>query len=243
MDASRQSVGDTGLAATQPVAGGGRERSGGTGAGDSSSLRESETLVEVVGGSSEESERESRVAVHGKGAGPVMEEASASLFSREGNSGDGGDEEAVRREIAGGEAGREQVPANVEHDDDVWEVGVHRGQTRQSDIEMAVKMVKAVEDDARAVAGSLSMLFSTLQAGLTPVTESSVQHMQCYSEAAGLLQDAAIDAATKGNRFVNACLRLNEEMKGVGNLAAQLKNLRQVVDQFEYHISRILPRM
>lgn len=242
MDASRQSVGDTGLAATQPVAGGGRERLGGTGAGDSSSLRESETLVEVVGGSSEESERESRVAVHGKGAGPVMEEASASLFSREGNSGDGGDEEAVRREIAGGEAGREQVPANVEHDD-VWEVGVHRGQTRQSDIEMAVKMVKAVEDDARAVAGSLSMLFSTLQAGLTPVTESSVQHMQCYSEAAGLLQDAAIDAATKGNRFVNACLRLNEEMKGVGNLAAQLKNLRQVVDQFEYHISRILPRM
>lgn len=236
MDASRQSVGDTGLAATQPVAGGGRERSGGTGAGDSSSLRESETLVEVVGGSSEESERESRVAVHGKGAGSVMEEASASLVSREGNSGDGGDEEAVRREIPGGEAGRE-------HDDDVWEVGVHRGQTRQSDIEMAVKMVKAVEDDARAVAGSLSMLFSTLQAGLTPVTESSVQHMQCYSEAAGLLQDAAIDAATKGNRFVNACLRLNEEMKGVGNLAAQLKNLRQVVDQFEYHISRILPRM
>lgn len=229
-------MGDTGLAATQPVAGGGRERSGGTGAGDSSSLRESETLVEVVGGSSEESERESRVAVHGKGAGSVMEEASASLVSREGNSGDGGDEEAVRREIAGGEAGRE-------HDDDVWEVGVHRGQTRQSDIEMAVKMVKAVEDDARAVAGSLSMLFSTLQAGLTPVTESSVQHMQCYSEAAGLLQDAAIDAATKGNRFVNACLRLNEEMKGVGNLAAQLKNLRQVVDQFEYHISRILPRM
>ncbi len=67
-------------------------------------------------------------------------------------------------------------------------MGVCRGQTREGDIEMAVKMVKAVEEKARAVARSLSLLFSLLQAGLTPVKESLLQHMLCYSKAAGLLQ-------------------------------------------------------
>jgi hypothetical protein len=108
---------------------------------------------------------------------------------------------------------------------------------------MAVKMVKAVEQDAAAVAGSLATLFSSLQSALSEVTGSSIEHMRCHSEAAGLLQDASIDAAAKGQRFINACLRLNEEMKAMGSLAAQLKTLRQVVDQFEYHASRSLPRL
>lgn len=118
-----------------------------------------------------------------------------------------------------------------------------RSEGRESDIAMAVKMVKAVEDDASAVAGSLATLFSSLQSALSEVTGSSIEHMRCHSEAAGLLQDASIDAAAKGQRFINACLRLNEEMKSTGSLAAQLKTLRQVVDQFEYHASRSLPRL
>lgn len=116
-------------------------------------------------------------------------------------------------------------------------------QRRESDMETAVKMVKAVEEDAKAIAASLSQLFSSLQSALSEVTGSSIEHMRCHSEAAGLLQDASIDAASKGNKFINACLRLNEEMKSMGSLAAQLKTLRQVVDQFEYHASRSIPRI
>ena len=119
----------------------------------------------------------------------------------------------------------------------------HMAEARESDLGMAVKMVKAVEEDAKAVAGSLAMLFSSLQSALSEVTGSSIEHMRCHSDAAGLLQDASIDAATKGNRFINACLRLNEEMKSMAALANQLKTLRQVVDQFEYHASRTLPRI
>lgn len=119
----------------------------------------------------------------------------------------------------------------------------HMAETRESDLGMAVKMVKAVEEDAKAVAGSLTMLFSSLQSALSEVTGSSIEHMRCHSDAAGLLQDASIEAATKGNRFINACLRLNEEMKSMAALANQLKTLRQVVDQFEYHASRSLPRI
>lgn len=121
--------------------------------------------------------------------------------------------------------------------------GTARAEGRESDIAMAVRMVKAVEEDAVAVAGSLAGLFSSLQSALSEVTGSSIEHMRCHSEAAGVLQDASIDAASKGQRFINACLRLNGEMKSVGSLAAQLKILRQVVDQFEYHASRSLPRL
>ncbi|OMO79535.1 hypothetical protein CCACVL1_13604 [Corchorus capsularis] len=48
------------------------------------------------------------------------------------------------------------------------------------------------------------------------VTGGSVDHMRCFGDAAGRLQESALDAATKGNR-------LNEEMKGVDSLATQLE--------------------
>ncbi|KAL0854766.1 hypothetical protein Bca101_059918 [Brassica carinata] len=46
-------------------------------------------------------------------------------------------------------------------------------------------------------------------------TGSSVGHMSCFGDIAGLLQEIAIDAATK------VC-RLNEEIKGLANLAFRL---------------------
>lgn len=60
-------MGDTGLASTESMVGG-QVRAGGTCADDSSSLRELEPHVEVVGGrSSEEPKRESVIAVNGRG--------------------------------------------------------------------------------------------------------------------------------------------------------------------------------
>lgn len=150
------------------------------------------------------------------------------------NAESGSTEERIQRDVSASSASEGSSSAHST---------ITRSEGRESDIAMAVKMVKTVEKDATAVAGSLATLFSSLQSALSEVTGSSIEHMRCHSEAAGLLQDASIDAATKGQRFINACLRLNEEMKTMGSLAAQLKTLRQVVDQFEYHASRSLPRL
>ncbi|KAI7989837.1 hypothetical protein LOK49_LG13G01150 [Camellia lanceoleosa] len=35
-------------------------------------------------------------------------------------------------------------------------------------------------------------------------------------------REVTLDAATKGNCYINSCLRLNEEMKGMDSLATQL---------------------
>lgn len=175
---------------------------------------------------------------HGEQIEPRPEIAEVAHEEREGN-----DEQPAE-----GGSMVERIPRYVSgigtsEDIHVHRTGTARSEGRESEIAMAVKMVKAVEEDATAVAGSLAGLFSSLQSALSEVTGSSIEHMRCHSEAAGLLQDASIDAASKGQRFINACLRLNEEMKSVGSLAAQLKILRQVVDQFEYHASRSLPRL
>jgi len=156
---------------------------------------------------------------------------------------EGQDEQPVK-----GSSMVERIPRFVSgigagEDINIRSAGSARPEGRESDIAMAVKMVKVVEEDAAAVAGRLAGLFSSLQSALSEVTGSSIEHMRCHSEAAGLLQDASIDAASKGQRFINSCLRLNEEMKSIGSLATQLKTLRQVVDQFEYHASRSLPRL
>ncbi|XP_028097007.1 uncharacterized protein LOC114296878 isoform X2 [Camellia sinensis] len=72
-----------------------------------------------------------------------------------------------------------------------------------------------------------SLPYAMLQADFkNVVTSSSVYHMRCFSDAAGRLQECALDAATKGNCYINSCLRLNEVMKGMDSLATRLKILR-----------------
>ncbi|GLJ41202.1 hypothetical protein SUGI_0852910 [Cryptomeria japonica] len=105
-----------------------------------------------------------------------------------------------------------------------------------------VAALEVVEKDANEVAGSFTSLLSSLRLALSQVTSSSVEHMRCYNDVAGQLQVSALDAASKGNRFINASLRLNDEMKGTGNLAAQLKSLRRTVDHLDSLVTRQLPR-
>nr|XP_043612634.1 uncharacterized protein LOC122584649 isoform X2 [Erigeron canadensis] len=84
-----------------------------------------------------------------------------------------------------------------------------------------LKAVAVVERDSVAIADSFSSLFSSLRLALSEVTSRSVDHVQCFSDAAGRLQESALDSATKGNLYINSCLRLNEEMRGIDTLAMQ----------------------
>ncbi|XP_022738588.1 uncharacterized protein LOC111291219 isoform X2 [Durio zibethinus] len=72
------------------------------------------------------------------------------------------------------------------------------------------------------------------------VTSGSVDHMRCFGDAAGRLQESALDAATKGNRYINSCLRLNEEMRGIDSLATQLKILRRNVDALDTAVNKLV---
>ncbi|XP_031278370.1 uncharacterized protein LOC116136843 [Pistacia vera] len=103
-----------------------------------------------------------------------------------------------------------------------------------------VKALEVVERDSVAIAESFSSLFASLRLALSEITDTSVDHMQCFSDAAGRLQESVLDAATKGNRYINSCLRLNEEMKGVDSLAAQLKMLRRNVDALDTAVNRLV---
>eukprot|EP00271_Cylindrocystis_brebissonii_P010830 TRINITY_DN27249_c0_g1_i1.p1 TRINITY_DN27249_c0_g1~~TRINITY_DN27249_c0_g1_i1.p1 ORF type:complete len:107 (+),score=17.36 TRINITY_DN27249_c0_g1_i1:538-858(+) len=103
-------------------------------------------------------------------------------------------------------------------------------------------VLNTLETDAIAVAEDLTKMIEELRKGLAEATANSVEHMQCHSEVAGELQTATLEAASRGNRFVNECLRLNEEMRDVGQVAARIKVLRQRLDQFEAQASRYLPR-
>ncbi|KAH1115537.1 hypothetical protein J1N35_008915 [Gossypium stocksii] len=103
-----------------------------------------------------------------------------------------------------------------------------------------LKAVEVVERDSRAIADSFSSLFVSLRLALSEVTSGSVDHMRCFGDAAGRLQESALDAATKGNRYINSCLRLNEEMKGMESLATQLKVLRRNVDALDTAVNKLV---
>ncbi|XP_072983916.1 uncharacterized protein [Typha latifolia] len=84
------------------------------------------------------------------------------------------------------------------------------------------RALEVVERDSAAIADSFTSLFSSLRLALSEATSTSVENMQCFSDVVGRLQESALDASTKGNKYINSCLRLNEEMKGLDSLAMQL---------------------
>ncbi|KAL6979579.1 hypothetical protein U1Q18_021238 [Sarracenia purpurea var. burkii] len=116
----------------------------------------------------------------------------------------------------------------------------HNQQPMSSDKKEILRALEVVERDSVAIAESFTSLFDSLRLALSEATSSSVDHMHCFSDAAGRLQESALDAATKGNRCINSCLRLNEEMKGIGDLATQLKIMRRNVDALDAAVSRLL---
>ncbi|KAL8141644.1 hypothetical protein V2J09_014676 [Rumex salicifolius] len=103
-----------------------------------------------------------------------------------------------------------------------------------------LKALELVEKDSLAIADSFTSLFDSLRLALSKATTSSIDHVQCLSDATGRIQESAIEAAARGNRCIISCHRLNEEMKGVDALAMQLKMLKRNVDALDMAANRLL---
>ncbi|KAI7728082.1 hypothetical protein M8C21_030631 [Ambrosia artemisiifolia] len=103
-----------------------------------------------------------------------------------------------------------------------------------------LRAVEVVERNSIAISDSFSSLFASLRLALSQVTSRSVDHVECFNEAAGRLQESALDSATKGNLYINSCLRLNEEMRGIDALAMQLKVLRRNVDALDTAVNSLV---
>ncbi|GMQ05458.1 hypothetical protein CsSME_00050479 [Camellia sinensis var. sinensis] len=127
---------------------------------------------------------------------------------------------------------------DVEEEVGVNEIGVSK--STSLDQKEILRVLEVVERDSVAIADSFTSLFASLRLALAEVTSTSVDHMRCFSDAAGRLQECPLDAATKGNRYINSCLRLNEEIKGMDSLATQLKILRKNVNTLDSAVNRLL---
>ncbi|XP_019086019.1 PREDICTED: uncharacterized protein LOC104717975 [Camelina sativa] len=143
------------------------------------------------------------------------------------------------------DAGAEINVVKPVEDDSAAETGPERDHGERSESSSLkqgeiLRTLATVEKDSQAIAESFASLFVSLRSTLSEATGSSVDHMSCFGDAAGRLQESALDAATKGNRYINSCLRLNEEIKGVENLAARLKHLRRNVDVLDTAVNKLL---
>ncbi|RYR66565.1 hypothetical protein Ahy_A03g012587 isoform C [Arachis hypogaea] len=96
-----------------------------------------------------------------------------------------------------------------------------------------LRAIEVVERDSFAIAQSFTSLFASLRLALSNATATTIDHMQCFSDASGRVQESVLDAATKGNR-------LNEEMKNIDGLASQLKVLRRHVDSLDAAVNKLL---
>ncbi|XP_051216045.1 uncharacterized protein [Lolium perenne] len=100
--------------------------------------------------------------------------------------------------------------------------------------------MEAVERDAVAIAESYASLFASLRIALSNVTSTSAENMECLGEVVGRLQESALEASSKGNKYIHSCLRLNEEMRGLESLSIQLKIMRKNIDSLDLAVDRLL---
>ncbi|CAN6199013.1 unnamed protein product [Urochloa humidicola] len=105
--------------------------------------------------------------------------------------------------------------------------------------EVAAAM-ETVERDAAAIAESYASLFASLRIALSNVTSTSAGNIECLGDVVGRLQESALEASSKGNKYIDSCLRLNEEMRGLESLAMQLKILRKNVDSLDLAVNQLL---
>ncbi|PPS06701.1 hypothetical protein GOBAR_AA13966 [Gossypium barbadense] len=146
-----------------------------------------------------------------------MEESSSTGDQRDKST----EEEVIIRAV---DTGQPSTCPENELDDRELDGSESKPPLNKSDI---LKAVEVVERDSQR------MMCKLLQFG-------SVDHMRCFGDATGRLQESALDAATKGNRYINSCLRLNEEMKGMESLATQLKVLRRNVDALDTAVNKLV---
>ncbi|KAM3396782.1 hypothetical protein BC332_00108 [Capsicum chinense] len=140
---------------------------------------------------------------------------------------------------------KETIQLNSDEREECGDNGNSESQTSSSSSSLVngeeiMKAIQVVERDSMAIAHSYTCLFASLRSALSEVTSTSVDHMNCFGDAAGRVQECALDAATKGNRYINSCLRLNEEMKGIDNLSTQLKIIRRNVDALDSAVNRLV---
>nr|AFK47729.1 unknown [Lotus japonicus] len=102
------------------------------------------------------------------------------------------------------------------------------------------RAIEIVERDSFAIAQSFTSLFASLRLALSQSTTTSLHHINSLTHASARLQESVLDAATKGNRYINSCLRLNEEMKNIDGLASQLKILRRHVDVLDSAVNKLV---
>ncbi|KAL6556397.1 hypothetical protein OROGR_005685 [Orobanche gracilis] len=87
-------------------------------------------------------------------------------------------------------------------EDENTESGNESGESEPPDRRKEIlKALEAVERDSNAIAESYSRLFASLRLSLSQATSSTVDHVNCFSDAAGRLQECVLDASTKGNRI------------------------------------------
>ncbi|XP_028080224.1 uncharacterized protein LOC114281824 isoform X3 [Camellia sinensis] len=76
---------------------------------------------------------------------------------------------------------------DVEEEVGVDEIGVSK--STSLDQKEILRVLEVVERDSVAIADSFTSLFASLRLALAEVTSTSVDHMQCFSDAAGRLQE------------------------------------------------------
>lgn len=105
----------------------------------------------------------------------------------------------------------------------------------------AEEVLGAIDRDANALAESLSTLIANLRSELATCSGDTVEHLEVHLEASETMHGATRAAVKEASGLVSEVIRVSEEARRLTGLAAQVRETRRALEQFEHVANNHLP--
>lgn len=105
----------------------------------------------------------------------------------------------------------------------------------------AEEVLGAIERDADALAASVTTLIDNLRMELDSCGGDTLAHLEVHLEASETMHGATRSAVKEASGLVSEVMRVRDEARRLEALAAQVRETRRALEQFEHVANRHLP--
>eukprot|EP01102_Stenamoeba_stenopodia_P016485 TRINITY_DN5766_c0_g1_i1.p1 TRINITY_DN5766_c0_g1~~TRINITY_DN5766_c0_g1_i1.p1 ORF type:complete len:342 (+),score=84.18 TRINITY_DN5766_c0_g1_i1:51-1076(+) len=106
---------------------------------------------------------------------------------------------------------------------------------------LSVEMLNTLERQATACSANLAYMTGSLRSSLHAVTALSLQSMNVYKTSVINTTDTVAQSVYEMHNFITKCQALNEDLKSIEGLSAEIKDIKKALDNLEAISARLIP--
>eukprot|EP01127_Copromyxa_protea_P014681 TRINITY_DN4139_c0_g1_i1.p1 TRINITY_DN4139_c0_g1~~TRINITY_DN4139_c0_g1_i1.p1 ORF type:complete len:141 (-),score=32.98 TRINITY_DN4139_c0_g1_i1:38-460(-) len=99
-----------------------------------------------------------------------------------------------------------------------------------------------IEQNALECSQNFSVLMRNLRESLHYVSHNSVEYMECYKTASDRLNEQVQASVLATHGLILKCQQLDNDFQKIQELQKQIREIRQMTDTFDAHVTKMLKK-